>query len=307
MQNQDEVMNEINDEIKKAKAQPEDFEIEITDNPAEEAKDVAEEQKAEEAQKQAEEEKTKQEDDYGEKVQKRIQKLVAQRKDAELQVKQMQEQNAQLNARLSRLEQGANKNTEQAFNQRYSQVKQALEKAVEEGDTKAQVNFSEQLADMRAAVRVAQLQQQQRSQQSVSPTVGRAQQTVSNPVQDKAMQWWQKNNWFNQQGFERETATARAIDVQIEAEGFDKNSSDYYEELNNRLQKVFPELVSGTSPNKAKVKSRQPVAPTTGGSSYKGNRVRMTKDQLAMARELGISDEQSLKKYEAEIRKQQRS
>jgi hypothetical protein len=33
----------------------------------------------------------------------------------------------------------------------------------------------------------------------------------------------------------------------------------------------------------------------------------MTKDQLAMARELGISDEQSLKKYEAEIRKQQRS
>ena len=306
MQNQEEVMNEINDEIKKAKAEPEDFEIEITDNPVEEAKDVAEEKKAEEEKAQAEAEKAKQEE-YGEKVQKRIQKLVAQRKDAELQVKEMQEQNAQLNARLLRLEQGANKNTEQAFNQRYSQVKQALEKAVEEGDTKAQLAFTEQLADMRAAVRVAQLQQQQRSQQSVSPTVGRAQQTVSNPVPDKAMQWWQKNNWFNQQGFERETATARAIDVQIEAEGFDKNSDDYYEELNNRLQKVFPELISGTSPNKTKVKSRQPVAPTTGGSSYKGNRVRMTKDQLAMARELGISDEQSLKKYEAEIRKQQRS
>ena len=306
MQNQEEVMNEINDEIKKAKAEPEDFEIEITDNPAEEAKDVAEEKKAEEEKAQAEAQQAKQEE-YGEKVQKRIQKLVAQRKDAELQVKEMQEQNAQLNARLLRLEQGANKNTEQAFNQRYSQVKQALEKAVEEGDTKAQLAFTEQLADMRAAVRVAQLQQQQRSQQSVSPTVGRAQQTVSNPVPDKAMQWWQKNNWFNQQGFERETATARAIDVQIEAEGFDKNSDDYYEELNNRLQKVFPELISGTSPNKTKVKSRQPVAPTTGGSSYKGNRVRMTKDQLAMARQLGISDEQSLKNYEAEIRKQQRS
>ena len=251
MQNQEEVINEINDEIKKAKAEPEDFEIEITDDPAEEAKDVAEEKKVEEEKVQAEAEQVKQ-DDYGEKVQKRIQKLVAQRKDAELQVKEMQEQNAQLNARLLRLEQGANKNTEQAFNQRYSQVKNALEKAVEEGDTKAQLAFTEQLADMRAAVRVAQLQQQQRSQQSVSPTVGRAQQTVSNPVPDKAMQWWQKNNWFNQQGFERETATARAIDVQIEAEGFDKNSNDYYEELNNRLQKVFPELISGTSPNNSK-------------------------------------------------------
>ena len=40
MQNQEEVINEINDEIKKAKAEPEEFEIEITDNPAEEATDA---------------------------------------------------------------------------------------------------------------------------------------------------------------------------------------------------------------------------------------------------------------------------
>jgi len=71
---------------------------------------------------------------------------------------------------------------------------------------------------------------------------------------------------------------------------------------------MFPELSSGASPSKARTKSRQPVAPTTGGSSnYKGNRVRMTQEQLRMARELGINDEKSLKKYEAEIRRQQRS
>ena len=70
---------------------------------------------------------------------------------------------------------------------------------------------------------------------------------------------------------------------------------------------MFPELNSGTSPTKTRAKSRQPVAPTTGGSSYKGNRVRMTQDQLRMARELGITDETGLKKYEAEIKRQQRS
>jgi hypothetical protein len=32
----------------------------------------------------------------------------------------------------------------------------------------------------------------------------------------------------------------------------------------------------------------------------------MSKDQLEMARQLGINDERSLKKYESEIRKQQR-
>jgi len=76
--------------------------------------------------------------------------------------------------------------------------------------------------------------------------------------------------------------------------------------LNNRLRNVFPELLSGENKSKTKVKSRQPVAPTAGGSSYKGNRVRMTADQLRMARELGITDEKALKKYANEIQKSNR-
>jgi hypothetical protein len=158
-------------------------------------------------------------------------------------------------------------------------------------------------------MRIAEMQKQQQQQQrAVSPTVGRAQQAAQNPAPPKAMSWWQQNNWFNAAGFERETAAARAIDVQLDLEGFDKNSDDYYDHLNSRLQKVFPELGSGASPSKPRTKSRPPVAPTTGGSSsYKGsNRVRMSQEQLRMARELGINDANGLKKYEAEIRRQQK-
>jgi len=288
------IMNEIEAEIKKAKGEVEDFEIEVIDDPAQEAReeaaDVADDQ----------------EPDYGPKVQKRIQKLVGQRREAEIQAREIQEQNAQLQKRLERLEQGSQQSAEDNFNQRYQQTKQALHKAVEEGDTDAQVNFQEQMADMRAAMRIAEMQKQQRQQRSVSPTVGRAQQAAQNPAPPKAMNWWQQNNWFNAAGFERETAAARAIDVQLDLEGFDKNSDEYYDHLNNRLQKVFPELSSGSSPSKPRTKSRPPVAPTTGGSSYKGNRVRMSQDHLRMARELGINDANGLKKYEAEIRRQQR-
>ena len=290
----EEVIGEIEDEIKKAKADPGDFEIEITDDPKEEAKDVAEEKEEEPP-------------EYGEKVQKRIKKLVDQRREAELQARQMQEQNSQLEARLSRLEKGSQKTAENNFQKRYAQTKAALTKAVEEGDTNAQVNFQEQLADMRAAIRIAEMQKQQRAQQASSPTVGRAQQTAQNPAPPKAMDWWQKNRWFNSAGFERETAAARAIDVQLDLEGYDKNSDDYYQNLNNRLLSMFPELNSGSSPSKTRAKSRSPVAPTTGGSSYKGNRVRMSQDQLRMARELGITDEASLKQFEAEIKRPQRS
>ena len=294
------VMKEIEDEIKRAKGSSDDFEIEVVEDPvqeaSEEAKDVAEEKQ---------EQQTEQEDDYGPKVQKRIQKLVSQRRDAEIQSRQIQEQNAQLQKRLERLEQGSQQSAEQMFNDRYAQTKQALHKAVEEGDTEAQVNFQEQMADMRAAMRIAEMQKQQQQQRAVSPTVGRAQQAVQNPAPQKAMSWWQKNNWFNAAGFERETAAARAIDVQLDLEGYDKNSDDYYDHLDSRLQKVFPELSSGSSPSRPRAKSRPPVAPTTGGSSnYKGNRVRMSQEQLKMARELGITDEKGLKQYEAEIRRQ---
>jgi hypothetical protein len=299
MAEKEQILEEIEAEIQKAKGEPEEFEIEVVDEPVqearEEAKDVAEE--------------AKQDDEYGPKVQKRIQKLVNQRREAEIQARQIQEQNAQLQKRLERLEHGSQQSAEKAFNQRYSQTKAALEQAVEEGDTKSQVAFQEQLADMRAAMRIAEMQRQQAQQRAAaSPTVGRAQQAAQNPAPQKAMQWWQANNWFNAAGFERETAAARSIDVQLDLEGYDKNSDEYYQVLNSRLQKMFPELSSGASPSKARTKSRPPVAPTTGGSSsYKGNRVRMSQEQLRMARELGINDEKGLKKYEAEIRRQQRS
>jgi len=297
MAEKEQILEEIEAEIQKAKGEPEDFEIELVDEPVQEAR--------EEAKDQAE----AKEDDYGPKVQKRIQKLVGQRREAEIQARQIQEQNEQLQKRLSRLEQGSQQNAEKAFNQRYNQTKAALHKAVEEGDTDAQVSFQEQMADMRAAMRIAEMQKQQNQQRAAaSPTVGRAQQAVQNPAPEKAMQWWQANNWFNAQGFERETAAARSIDVQLDLEGYDKNSDEYYHVLNNRLQKMFPEISSEPSPSKARTKSRPPVAPTTGGSSsYKGNRVRMSQEQLRMARELGINDEKGLKKYEAEIRRQQRS
>ena len=287
-----EAIEQIEQEIVKAKEDPNNFEIEVTDQPQEE--DIQP--------KKAEEPK---EDEYGQKVERRIKKLVEQRRQTELEAKELQEKNSQLEARLARLEQGSEQTAQQAFNQKYSDTKAALTKAVEEGDTKAQVDFSEQLADMRAAMRVAEMQRQQRSQEAVSPTVGRAQQTAT-PPPAKAMDWWQKNRWFNSNGYERETAAARAIDVQLDLEGHDKNSDEYYELLNNRLLNVFPELSSGESKSKAKVKSRIPVAPTAGGSPYKGNRVRLSQDQLRMARELGITDEKALKQYANEIQKSKR-
>ena len=164
---------------------------------------------------------------------------------------------------------------------------------------------------MRSAIRVQQLEEQRQKIQSASPTVGKAEQVAQNPAPELAMRWWEENNWFNAKGFERETAAASSIDVQLDVEGYDKNSPVYYKTLNNRLRKLFPELISGkddeVGQTKPRVKSRDPVAPTAGGSAYKGNRVKVTKDELAIARELGITDEKALRQYAKEIQNSKRS
>jgi hypothetical protein len=296
-----EALEQIESEIKETQrkaGQEEDFEIEIV---------AEEESKAPEIEAGSE---PSEDDDYGPKVQRRIKKLVDQRRKAETQAREHQEQTAQLQARLDRLERGtaqtAQNQANNDFQVRYDTTRKALAKAVEEGDTDAQLDFTEQIADMRAAVRVAEMQRAAPKPEPVRRAPPQAPPQAATP--DKAMGWWKENDWFNSSGFERETAAARAIDVQLDLEGFDKNSDDYYSTLNNRLRNVFPELKLTEEPIKQRPKSRSPVAPTAGGSSsYKGNRIRLSNDQLRMARELGITDEASLKKYESEIKRQSRS
>ena len=309
MQEQDPnpVIQEIEKEIedtKRSKASEDNFEIEITEEKKEEPTEAKKEEPTQE-------EIQEQKDKYSANVKRKIDRLTKQRYEAEQQTRDLQESNAELRKRLERLEQQSVQRDQQFaqndFQKRYDLTKQALEKAIEEGDTKAQLEFTDQLADMRATIRVGQLQNKLGQQTPQQTKLKPQRQQAEDNTPALAKKWWSENSWFNQKGYEKESALARAIDVQLDIEGYDKENQDYYDNLNSRLQKVFPELVSTNevTESKKKGKSSNIVTPSAGGSSYKGNRVRMTQDQLRMARELGINDEASLKKYAAEIQRSQ--
>ena len=298
----EEVNAEINESINEAKnkLQEQDIEIEISDA-----------QQKEEPKKEVKEEEiaTKKpkpqinDEDLSQAVQTRIKKIVKQKKlEEEKNAKLVEEVNS-LQARLEKIEQANEKQGQNQLVENYNLTKQALTKAIEEGDTEAQVKFNEQLVDIKTAIALENQRKQFNATNKVSsPTVGKAQQQSANPPPKKAMEWWEDNNWFNSKGFEKETAMARAIDIQLDIEGYDNDTDDYYIELNNRLQTKFPELVSTKSVVSTKPRqSRQSVAPTTGGQALKSNRIRMTSDQLRMARELGITEPEQLKKYAKEI------
>ena len=294
----EEVNAEINESIEesKNKLKEQELEIEVTDE-----RPVKEEKKPVEAK--IEKKPEIGDEDYSLAVQKRIKKLIHEKKTSDEEKEALQMQMSQMAKRLEKIEKSNETQGQNQLAEHYNLVKKALGKAIEEGDTEQQIKFNEELVDIKTAIALQNQAKANKVQtETNSPNVGRAQQQATNPAPEKAMTWWKENNWFNSKGFEKETAMARAIDVQLDIEGFDKNDAQYYNELNNRLQKSFPELISNTEVSVSKPRqSRQAVAPTTGGQVYRGNRVKMTSDQLRMARELGITDPEHIKKYAKEI------
>jgi len=299
---QESVLNEVNAEINesieesKNKLKEQELEIEVVEEVS-----VKEEKKPIEAK--TEKKPEIGDADYSQAVQKRIKKLIQEKKTSDEEKEALQMQMSQMAKRLEKIEKSNETQGQNQLAEHYNLVKRALGKAIEEGDTDQQIRFNEELVDVKTAIALQNQAKANKVQtETNSPNVGRAQQQATNPAPEKAMTWWKDNNWFNSKGFEKETAMARAIDVQLDIEGFDKNDAQYYNELNNRLQKSFPELISNTEVSVTRPRqSRQAVAPTTGGQVYRGNRVKMTSDQLRMARELGITDPEHIKKYAKEI------
>ena len=243
------------------------------------------------------EEKPEPEDDpVSTRVQKRIDQLTAQRHEAERREAVKDQQIQQLQDRLGNIETGQEQAVVETFQDKYEQVKKDLMEAAEEGDTAKQIALTEQMSDMRATARIAENQRIQ--EQQVRQEIPQQQQP---DVPQAAYAWWSRTSWFNAPEHSAETAYARAIDVQLDQEGFDKNSSEYYTELDNRLQEKFPELYKEHVSKKAK----PPTSPSGGkkrsGNRSKDGRIQLTKDQLNMARELGLTTEAQLKAYAKEI------
>jgi hypothetical protein len=116
-----------------------------------------------------------------------------------------------------------------------------------------------------------------------------------------AVEWSKKpdNNWFGQDQIM--TASALAIDLQLKQEGYDPSSSEFYEEVDNRMKVNFPHKFGEGQPKKA---PRQVVA---GGSrtppTSKSKKVTLTQEDVSLARKWNIP----LEKYAAEKRKAETS
>jgi len=117
-------------------------------------------------------------------------------------------------------------------------------------------------------------------------------------VQKLASDWMARNSWYDPHGRNEESEFAMIIDKKLTAEGFDPSSPDYWEELDDRLEKFIPQK-SNRGYNDSNRKERPRSVVTSSGrestGSTRGNEFRLSPDRVAAMKEAGMWDNPELK------------
>jgi len=168
-----------------------------------------------------------------------------------------------------------------------------LATAIETQDAKAQIAANKRIAELsfeNARIKQAKQSKEQVSAESTvqSADSGNIAQSLpaSTPMPDpQAEAWAVKNEWFGSNRAMTNTAIAHHQD--LENEGYDTTSQDYYQEIDRRMKVDFPARFGNTTEEKTSA----PVQTVASASrSVKPGRktVRLTSSQVAIAKKLGV-------------------
>ena len=259
-------------------------------------------------------------DEYSEKVKKRLSQMkrvwhderrekeraLREREEA-LRFAQMRDQEVkQLRERLGQNEQAFIKEAQKYANFDLSSAKERLKQAYEAGDSEKIAEAQELLTDAKLKIQTisrvkpslqqteGRVEQAQQAQQAQVP------QEFSQPkVDPKAKSWQEKNTWFGED--EEMTALALGLHEKLVRSGVDPNSDEYYRRVDETMRKRYPEAFDNaedddkpqTSQDKKPARSNKPatvVAPATRSTAPR--QIRLTPTQVAIAKKLGLSNEQ---------------
>ena len=297
------------EETKSAAPAEEEFEIQIEDDTPEQdrgkkplPKDLVDELEKDDL------------EDYSEKVKKRLSQMkkvwhderrakeaAAREKEEALRFAQQQfEENRRLKQRLGVGEKVFIQEVTKAANNELATAKEKLKQAYESGDSDRITEAQELLTD--AKLKIQQYSRFQPSLQNESEGV-QTQQQVQVPAQSapaidpKAESWKQQNTWFGTD--EEMTALALGLHEKLVRSGVDPRSDDYYRQIDKTMRKRFPEAFeedeeeptqTRQTERSSRNKPANVVAPVTRSTAPR--QVRLTPTQVAIAKKLGLSNEQ---------------
>ena len=239
--------------------------------------------------------------------QKRIDKLVFQKKEAERREKAAldfaQGIQKKFDSNLKKLNSTDDqylKELDARVDAQREQVKVALQSAIEGQDASKIMEANDKLTQLAVEKEKARLEmtnreekkkaeeEKSKQQQNVQAEPQTAETSQTAPqITPRAKKWAEENTWFGND--EVMTNAAITIHNNISQEGIEVDSDEYYNEVNSRLKRYFPESFDNTNdePKKETPKPVQTVA--SAGRSQQGRRtVKLTKSQVAIAKRLNV-------------------
>lgn len=160
-------------------------------------------------------------------------------KDVRLQM--LQRENEELRGRMSKVERMAQEQgisrIDKAIedqNVRLEYAKMKLAEATASGDGESAVQAQELLYEARQ--NLSQLAQNKRQASQQEPE----QRRIDPGVQRHAANWIERNEWYKPDLSNTDSKIAKQVDESLVADGWNPGTAEYWDELDNRLQKYLP-------------------------------------------------------------------
>ena len=239
-------------------------------------------------------------------AQNRINKAVAQAKEFQRRelmavqyAKELKEQNEQLRQQQKTQMSSYGDEFGNRVESQMTLAKQALKQATESGDAEAIAAATEALT--LATTDKSRLEQYRQAQKQYEDQEAAYVQSLENQPQDqqytqpveeyaepspKAREWAQKNTWFGQD--QVATSVAFAVHKQLENEGFDTDSNEYYDEIDKRVRQELPHKFNVEADKKPVQTVASPTRTTSTGRKQ-NNRIQLTPSEQQLAKKLGVS------------------
>jgi hypothetical protein len=239
-----------------------------------------------------------------------------QQAEKDLRFQQLMRENQELRERVSAVEQKTHGSElariDKAIEDQHMRIQYArmkISEATQAQDGEAMSNAQDMLYEARRAVEsLENLKKQASSPKQQAPTA------PDRTVQRYAANWMERNSWYDPAGKDEDSEIALTIDKRMVREGWDPKTREYWEELDDRLQKRLPHLYTNEEaedppivkrPRSVVTGSGRESAATAGGK----NSFVLTPDQVRAMKDAGMWEDEALrmrmiKRYARESRQQ---
>jgi hypothetical protein len=237
-------------------------------------------------------------------------------KDARLQ--SLQRQNDELMQRLSRVEQRTQQHDvsridkaieDQQVQLEYYRMKMA--EATGSGDGASAVEAQEKLFETKSAIQQLQGLKQQADRPAESQ-----QRAIDPSVQRHAAKWIERNDWYKPDLSDTDSKIAKQLDEDMTKEGWNPGTSDYWDELDDRLHKYLPHRYNESSQRRDTNRSPRNTVGSSGreaSAAYGGtNRTfTLSAEQVRAMKDAGMWDNpekraKMIKRYATDARNNNR-